>query len=345
MTRRRAGGAVLAFVLAVAAAGAALAGCTGRPSPDDSLLSVLHVVSGGLGAGGASDNVDSAVGRLAAEGHRTDTIEVDGTDPASSKAVLESAAGQWDVIVTGTSAVAEPLGEVAAAHPEQHFVAYEAVVGQPNVASLTYKQNEAGFLAGVLAGLATSDPGQFPRAAGAHDIAIVAGQETPVVEDFLIGFKAGARAVDPKVAVQTTFVGDFDDSRRAYNLARSLYTDNGADVVFHVAGRAGSGVLRAAAEAGRYAIASESNQNADRRGYVLASAVRHVGTGVYDLVKAVQEGAEPWGTTTARGVADGGVGLDFDGNDDIVPAAAKDVVTDYVRQIAEHRLFVPSVLN
>ncbi|MDR1449088.1 MAG: BMP family ABC transporter substrate-binding protein [Propionibacteriaceae bacterium] len=325
---------------------AALAGCTGDsgPAPDDNLLSIVHVTAGGtLEDGGFTADAEAALDRLRADGHRTQTVEA-AADPAALKAAVEQASDNWGIVV-GSSELAAAVQEVAPAHPDQRYIVYGAAVAEPNVASIAYRQNEGGFLAGVLAALVTTAPDGFPHATGSRDIAVVGGADSLAVQDCLAGFKAGVHAVDPSIPIQTAFIGDSKDADKAYSIARSLYLDNNADVIFQLAGPAGAGVFKAAAETGRYAIGSGAGENAAAAGHVLASAFAKAGDGLYMAVQAVETGTLVWGSTTSYGLAQGVVVLSYDDNSAIVPQGVQDQVADFAKQISEYKLYVPSALR
>ncbi len=119
----------------------------------------------------------------------------------------------------------------------------------------------------------------------------------------------------------------------------------GADVVFQVAGGAGIGVLKAAAAAKRYAIGVDSNQNAIQPGYVLASMLKNIGVSLQQAVDDAAAGNLKYGETTAYGLANKGVGLVFENNDDIVPKDIQDKVDEYSKKVADGSIKVPTVLQ
>jgi basic membrane protein A len=121
--------------------------------------------------------------------------------------------------------------------------------------------------------------------------------------------------------------------------------DQGADVVFQVAGGAGIGVLKAAASAKKYAIGVDSNQNAIQPGFVLASMLKNIGASLVSAVNDSAAGKLKYGETTQYGIANKGVGLVFENNKDIVPADIKAKVDDFAGQVATGKVQVPTVLQ
>jgi basic membrane protein A and related proteins len=181
-------------------------------------------------------------------------------------------------------------------------------------------------------------------ATGSKTVGLVGGMDIPVINDFVVGFKKGVSVVDPSIQVKVSYVGNFTDSNKGFDQAKLMY-DQGADVVFQVAGGAGIGVLKAAASAKRYAIGVDSNQNAIQPGYVLASMLKNIGESLVLAVNDSVAGKLKYGEVTQYGIANKGVGLVFENNKDIVPADIKAKVEDFSQQVATGKVQVPTVLK
>jgi len=326
-----------------------LNGCAGASDPasggaasGDGVLSVANVVNGYLGDQGFFDDAQGGLDELKANGHKTDTLQADSNNPAQWKANLESVStGNWDIVVTGSSQMADVLLGAAPKFPDQHYIYYDGVVDAPNVASITYKQNEGAYLAGVLAALATTKTAEFPLSDGSKKVGVIGGMDIPVINDFVVGFTAGVKAVDPDIKIIVSYVGSFSDSAKGYDHAKAIY-DQGADVVFQIAGGSGVGVLQATKDANKYAIGVDSNQNAVQPGHILASMLKHVGPSLVLAVKAAQDGTLKYGEVTQYGLADDGLGLTFDDNSDLVPQSIIDRIEEYKQKVVSGDLKVPS---
>ncbi|MFJ4175152.1 BMP family protein [Microbacterium sp. NPDC089696] len=330
-----------AAVLALSLSACSSPTAGGDAGGDDS-RSVANVVPGALGDQSFYDDAESGIAELKSDGYTTTTLQGDANNPAQWKANLQSVStGQNDVVVIGSSTSSDTITEVAPKFPDQHYIFYDGVIDAPNVASLTYKQNEGSFLAGVLAALATTQTADFPLAEGSKKVGLVGGMDIPVINDFAAGFRAGVEAVDPSVEVLVSYVGSFSDSAKGYDQATAMF-DQGADVVYQVAGGAGVGVLQAAADADKYAIGVDSNQNALQQGHILASMLKHVGASIVQAVKSDETGDLAYGETTSFGLANDGVGLTFDDNGDIVPQSVIDAVDDYKQKVVDGEIDVPS---
>ncbi|MCA0295543.1 MAG: BMP family ABC transporter substrate-binding protein [Actinobacteria bacterium] len=307
--------------------------------------SVVNVMNGPLGDSGFFDDAERGIQKLKSEGYTTQTIQADANNPAQWAANLQSVSGnKWDVVVTGTTQMKEPLQAAAKKFPNQKYIIYDDAVDAPNVASIMYKQNEGSYLAGVLSGLVATNKDKFPMSQGKKIVGLVGGMDIPVINDFVVGFKKGVETVDPTIQVKVSYVGNFTDSNKGYDQAKLMY-DQGADVVFQVAGGAGIGVLKAAKDTKHYAIGVDSNQNALQSGYILASMLKKIGDSLDLAVNDSFAGKLAYGKTTSYGLANKGVALDYDNNGGLVPQDILDKVDEYAQKVVSGEVTVPTALG
>ncbi|EYR65045.1 ABC transporter substrate-binding protein [Actinotalea ferrariae CF5-4] len=306
--------------------------------------SVAHVINGSLGDQGFFDDAARGMSMLEEDGSRIQNIQADAENPAQWRSNLESVSGNdWDVVIVGTSQMVDILNETAPKYPDQSYIIYDSVVEQPNVASILYKQNEGSYLAGVLAALVTTDPETFPLANEEKVVGLVGGMDIPIINDFLAGFEKGVEAVDPEIEVLVSYVGDFADANRGFDQTKAMY-DQGADVVFQVAGGAGIGVHTAAAEFGKYSIGVDANQNPLQEGHILASMLKNIGVSLDSAVKAYAAGELEFGKVAEYGLANDGVSLTFEDNGDIVPQEIQDLIKDYAQKVIDGEIEVPTTM-
>ena len=211
--------------------------------------------------------------------------------------------GQDPIIAVGFGH-ATAVKAVAAEFPKLRFVIMDAVVDAPNVQSIVFREEQGSYLAGMIAALRS----------GTGKIGFVGGMDVPLIRKFACGYVQGARAANPKVEVLQNMTGStpaaWADPVRGAELARSQI-ERGADVVFHAAGATGVGVLQAAADAGKYGIGVDSNQNALHPGRVLTSMVKELDVATKTTLNAARDGTWKPGTLVL-GLPEGGVGLAFD---------------------------------
>jgi basic membrane protein A len=284
----------------------------------------VYVMSDNLGDKGFNDSAAAGFRRAEKEGVKIKLLQASPSDPQLWRQNLEatSDSGTWSVIFTGPG-MHDNLAAVAPKHPNQKYVYFDDELKQPNVLSVKYAQNEGSYLAGALAGVVATDKSAFPLSAASKKVGLVAGMDLPVIQDFIVGFKQGAKTVDPSIEIQVSFIGNFNDAQKAYELTRNML-NGGVDVVFNVAGPAGLGILKAAADTNKYAIGVDSDQNGLYPKNVIASMLKQIGNSIYDSIKQIEAAKAPFGSLEIYGLKNDGVGLVY--NDALVPAPVKEKV-------------------
>ena len=205
----------------------------------------------------------------------------------------------------------------------------------PNLAALTFKEQEGSFLVGALAAL-LSQGGK---------IGFVGGMEIPLIKKFEAGYRAGAKAADPGVQVLVKYAGNtgaaFKDPTKGKELGLAEY-HQGADIIYHASGSTGLGVFEAARELKRLAIGVDSDQYDEAPGVVLTSMVKHVEVAVFNTIRAEKEGRFQGGVQIF-GLAEDGVGWVYDErNKPLIPDAIKAKVDAFRDAIVAGRIAVPT---
>jgi basic membrane protein A and related proteins len=148
-------------------------------------------------------------------------------------------------------------------HPRTIFVVTSGSSVGENVAGIEFGFADASYLAGMLAGRMTKS----------NVIGVIGGTELPPVRESFLAFSRGAKAVNPKVAVLTSYIGNWDDVSAGREQALAQISRN-ADVIFQNADAAGLGVFRAARETRKaLVVGSNSDQNGVAREITIASVV------------------------------------------------------------------------
>jgi basic membrane protein A len=211
-----------------------------------------------------------------------------------------------DLVVAVGFDQASAVAKVAKQFPDTHFAIIDVsnadLAGKPkNVLGLIFKEQEAGYLAGYLAGLVEKQSGKQ------NTIGSVGGQKQPPVDRYIAGYQAGARAADPGIKLQNAYSQDWVDQAKCKQAALNEIA-TGADVVFQVAGGCGLGVLDAAKEKGVWGVGVDADQSY-LGPQVLTSALKRVDVSVYDTVQQVLDGKFKGGTDSVFSLQNDGVGL------------------------------------
>lgn len=328
------------FVLGVLLISVLLSGCVPGGSadtndelpetdPQDDAYKVINQINGQSGDKSFFDSAIAGVNQAEKDfGVEVMTFEA-GMDPAKWGPALEDAAANEDfnILLFGGFQMVELMTKVAPMYPEKKFVLYDVEMDFENencsdgkcdnVYSITYKQNEGSYLAGYYAGLMTQTDldGMKPG----NTIGVLGGQDIPVINDFIVGFKQGAKdaGLNPETDVIVQYAGTFDDPAKGKEVSLAMY-QQGADIIFQVAGVTGLGVFQAAHESGNYAIGVDSDQyeilvdtNPEMANTILTSMVKNIGDSLYRAISLDLDGNLPLGTNEALGVKENGVALAY----------------------------------
>jgi basic membrane protein A and related proteins len=212
---------------------------------------------------------------------------------------------QEDLTISVGFLMGDATATVAKKFPNNQFAIVDfsaaALKGKPtNVEGLLFKEQEAGYLAGYLAGLWAKDN-------NADTVSTVGGQKIPPVDHYIAGFQKGATDANPQIKTLNGYSQDFVDQAKCKEIALNQIAQ-GSKVVFQVAGQCGLGALDAAKEKGAQGIGVDADQSY-LGAHILTSALKKVDVAVFDAIKRAQDGKFKGGTDVIATVENGGVGL------------------------------------
>ena len=332
---------------------------TEEPAAEEGkVYNVAYLVNGNLGDKSFFDSAEAGLAQLKADG-RIDyvTIEMGGTDedqPTWLSTLYDvSEDGGYDLIICGTYQMPDYLKEVATQYPDQLYAIFDDttyVSENKNVVNLSYRQNDMGYLVGVYAACMTVDT----NIANINEDAVVGfvgGVDSPVINDFLIGFIEGAQSVNPDIKVDTRYTNDYVDTAIAKEYGLSMINDNKCDIIWGVAGNAGNGAAEAALETGKaWFIGVDSDQeltfSPDLAAITLTSGLKNIGNSLVWLFDEWDAGRTYWGQVVELGIAEGGVGIVTDKNyDKLASAETKAAVEAAQNAILNGEVVVDSALT
>jgi basic membrane protein A and related proteins len=270
----------------------------------------------------------------------TRTIECN-FDAGKYEPGLEAATQYSDVVFVISYAFEDNLKAMADKYPDKVFVNIDTIVqnSKSTITSIKYVEEESAFLAGVCAGLTTTDM-SIKKINADKVVGVVAAADDPVVMAFVKAYEDGVHYIDKTIKVErVVLAGIWDDPAKGKQAALSLY-DKKCDVVFQVAAATGLGVLQAAKERGLYAIGVDTNQNDIEPGYVIASDIKDVGKTIEDVYKTVKDGTYKPGQVVKYGLNTGTVDLVTKATVQVLPQSILDRISKVRQQIIDGTLAV-----
>ncbi|MDB5076546.1 MAG: bmpA [Chloroflexi bacterium] len=259
--------------------------------------------------------------------------DIETTNPSDYVKNLTTAAQQANMVVAVGFSFGTALTTVAAKFPKVHFtiIDYAYSPSPANILGNIFTPNESSYLAGIVAaGMSKT-----------HTIGFVGGLNVPVIQNFLVGYKAGALSYDPKVKVLTSYTGSFTDQGKG-KTAGLQEINGGADVLFPAAGASGLGTLTAADQRHVWGIGVDADQNFLHPNSTVTSVVKHVEVAVAAAIVADSKGKFKAGTLIWN-LKNNGVGLaPYHGLSSKVPAAVTAAVTKARAGIISGKIVVPS---
>jgi basic membrane protein A and related proteins len=239
--------------------------------------------------------------------------------------------------------MAESVNTVAKSFPNSKFAivdfGWAGLKDKPtNVRGLLFREQEACYLVGYLAGLTV----KRRALRGSQTIGAVGGQKIPPVDRFIAGYRAGARAANPRIRVLVNYSQDFVDQAKCKEQALGQI-GQGASVIFQVAGQCGLGALDAAKEQRVWGIGVDADQ-LYLGSHMLTSAVKKVDVAVFETIRAARtQGARfRAGYDAVFSVKNNGVGIGRISSR--VPRADRNAVEAVRRRIAAGRIRIPATV-
>jgi len=287
---------------------------------------ILLIINGALGDKSFFDSANHGIELIKEKyGDKVETRVLEIGDDATKwePALLDASEQDWNLIIAGTYSISETLADVAQQYPDKKYILFDASVpyadgGYDNVYSISYKQNEGSYLGGVYnaellkSGTLKGDVGS--------SLGFLGGMDIPVINDFLVGYIAGAKSVTPDIKIAVSYVGSFTDAAKGKELGLAQYRA-GVGIGFTAASQAGLGQLSAAKETGKYVLGVDSDQEAifaesdpAIASQVVSSVLKNVDVSLLQAYDKYVAGDLKFGSEESLGLAEGAVGLVEHGN-------------------------------
>ncbi len=242
--------------------------------------SICIITSTGVDDGSFNQNCYEGILAFVEEHPDCTVRDIKEPDYAQLVPTVEQFAGDFDIFVLPGFNFAM-IGDIVKNNPDKYFIVVDSTIQDSegnqvtadNVYTMTFKEQEGGFFAGVAAALSTKT----------NKVAVVNGMAYPSNVNYEYGFMSGVNYANAKYGtaaeyvelpsfaatdlfgnnVGGNYVGDFGDEATGKVVGETLISQ-GVDVLFVAAGASGNGVFTAAKEAdGVFVIGCDVDQYND----------------------------------------------------------------------------------
>lgn len=316
-----------------------------QPAPAATVAVGIVFDVGGRGDKSFNDGAYAGAERARKElGARVRFVEPgDGSDREAGLRLL--AAEGMDLVIGVGFIFSDDLNQLAKEYPHTDFAGVDyaaptdehghSIAPPPNLAALKFREEQGSFLVGALAALVSHS----------KKVGFVGGMDSPLIQKFEAGFKAGVETVCPRCTILSQYAGVTPDAFRnpgkGKELALSQY-QQGVDVIYHASGSTGLGVFEAARQTDKLAIGVDADQYAEAPGHILTSMVKGVDAAVFDAIRRVKEHRFKGGVYQF-GLAENGVGYVYDQhNRALIPDSVRARVEEIRADIIAGRIHVPT---
>jgi Uncharacterized ABC-type transport system, periplasmic component/surface lipoprotein len=198
-------------------------------------ITIANIVNGTLGDKSFYDSAEEGIQMINKDfGDKMygETIELSYDKTSWATGTEEVFKEGWDIIIAGTYDMKEHIIPLLETYPDQKVWFYDEMwnfddpegwqyAPTENLYAMMFAQNEGSYIVGYMAAM-LSKTGK---------VASMGGQNNTVLDDFFVGFANGAKAYNPEISVNCTWMDSFNDAAIGKSKATGLYAA-GYDVVF-----------------------------------------------------------------------------------------------------------------
>jgi basic membrane protein A len=331
----------LAVLLAVAVAGVACGGGGTTGGTTGSSCSKTFKVGLVTDVGKLSDksfNYDSWQGVQEAVNDKSLCVKaayIESNQPTDYQKNIETFVAQsYDMVVTVGFLLADDTLAEAKKNPNVKFAIVDNPYQSPppNLTGLVFKEDQAGFLIGALAGLMTKS----------KTVGQVVGLKIPPVQRYAEGYIAGVKYTNPDAKVITFYQGPGDGApfnNPDWGKARAIDEVNqGADIIFGGGGNTGNGALLGALQKGVPCIGVDVDQYVsypDVDKCLMTSAEKKLDLAVKTIITDAVQNKWPSNGLLTFEASNNGVDIaPYHEYDSKIPADVKSKIADIKKKLA-----------
>ena len=274
-------------------------------------LSICIITSSGVDDGSFNQDCYNGILTFLEDHADCSVTDIKEGDYAQLVPTVEKSVGDFDVFVLPGYNFAG-IGDIALNNPDKYFIVVDSTIQDSegnevtadNVYTMTFKEEESGFFAGLAAALSTTT----------NKVAVVNGMAFPSNVNYEYGFMSGVNYANAKYGTSAeivelpsyagtdlagnnvggNYVGDFADEATGKVVGEALINE-GCDVLFVAAGASGNGVFTAAKEAQDvYVIGCDVDQYDDGvkgdSNIILTSGLKVMHSNVTSQLEAIYDG-------------------------------------------------------
>lgn len=253
------------------------------------------------------------------------------------KNIAQFGDAKYDMIVTVGFLLTDDTLAGAKKYSNVKFAIVDSAYDKPtsNLVGLTFQEDQAGYLAGFVAGSYTKT----------NTIGGVYGLDIPPVHKYRVGYENGAKAANPNVKTlgvyQPAGPNAFNDPDFGKQQAQAMFGQN-ADIVFGAGGNTGNGALLAAVQSNKTCVGVDVDQYIsypDAQKCLITSAEKHIAVAVKTAITDMVKSQWPTNGLLNFNAANNGVGISpFHDFDSKVSADLKNKITDIQKKLADGTL-------
>jgi len=211
-------------------------------------------------------------------------LEVASTDhvkPADFATALAGYASRgYGLVIADGVEFQDAAKEVATQFPDVQFLVINGFLGiPPNLSAMDFRWEQAGYLGGLAAGLATKT----------NVVGNIGGIKIPPIERLFYGFQQGLKAVNPKAKLVTSWVGSFTDPGKAKTVAEAQISKK-VDVIWAIADSGNTGIFQAVTGKKVLAIGYGSDEYKLAPKHMVTTTLVDYGKTIFEGAKLAMEG-------------------------------------------------------
>lgn len=215
-----------------------------------------------------------------------------------AKGLEELVKNDNDLIIGLGFSIQKDLETIAKKYPKKVFLLVDAQSDLPNVNNVTFKEEEASFLLGAIAGMKTTS----------NVVGFLGGEDVPLIQKFEKGFAAGVKSENPGAVVLSKYAGDFGNDKLGESIAKEMISAK-ADFIYPAAGFTGVGAINESQRAGTYSFGVDSDQFYLAENSIVSSMLKQVDVAIFNTIQELVETGEIAEKNQALGIKENGVSI------------------------------------